>query len=78
MGNFCCCFSFGGEDEPSPEEQRDMAEARVRAAQAAEARQKQFEDSPQGRAAKRAVEMAQKEKQNAGKTTEPTMRWQVG
>ena len=53
MGALCCCLSYRDSETNDPIMD---AEARARAAEAAQRRQEQFENSAAGRAAKRQVE----------------------
>ncbi|KAL1526959.1 hypothetical protein AB1Y20_015648 [Prymnesium parvum] len=58
MGGVCCCL--GGRESGS--DPILDAEARARAAEAAQRRQEQYENSAAGRAAKRAAEKAERER----------------
>lgn len=84
---FSCCFGSQGSEKGghvsgkegdrvrmySNEERAEMADARAKAAEAAEARASQFNNSAQGKAAKKAV-LAAKDKGPVN--NEPGMRWQ--
>jgi len=73
-----CCFSTETEEERAAQAERDR-EARMRAAEAAERRQQEYENTPHGRATKASIEKANKERAQGGSSSDgPLMRWQVG
>ncbi|KAJ7966526.1 Histone H4 transcription factor [Quillaja saponaria] len=78
MGYLCFgCFG-GGNNQMTKEEQRLASEeARARAAEAAEKRQEQFDNSTTGKAAQAQVEGMQKQSTNSNKG-EPALKWQMG
>ncbi|XP_061358024.1 uncharacterized protein LOC133302283 [Gastrolobium bilobum] len=74
------CFGcFGGGDKRMTKEEERLAseEARNRAAEAAQKRQEQFENSPAGRAARAQQQAMAKQSANANKG-EPVLKWQMG
>lgn len=59
MGTVCCCLRDSDSDTNDPILD---AQARARAAEAAQRRQQQYEQSAVGRAAKKAAEKSQRER----------------
>ncbi|KAG9137411.1 hypothetical protein Leryth_026523 [Lithospermum erythrorhizon] len=75
MGCFDC---FGGNKEERREEDRLASiEARNKAAEAAQKRQEQFDQSAAGRAARAQLSANAKQSANTNKG-EPTLKWQMG
>ncbi|KAL1353641.1 hypothetical protein HN51_017555 [Arachis hypogaea] len=78
MGMFCSCFNGGNDKRMTKEEERLASEeARAKAAEAAEKRQAQFENSAAGRAARAQQQGMAKQAANANKG-EPVLKWQMG
>ncbi|MED6138244.1 hypothetical protein PIB30_072442 [Stylosanthes scabra] len=78
MGMFCSCFNGGNGKRMTKEEERLASEeARAKAAEAAEKRQAQFENSAAGRAARAQQQGMAKQAANANKG-EPVLKWQMG
>ncbi|KAL1315556.1 hypothetical protein HN51_042304 [Arachis hypogaea] len=78
MGMFCSCFNGGNGKRMTKEEERLASEeARAKAAEAAEKRQAQFENSAAGRAARAQQHGMAKQAANANKG-EPVLKWQMG
>lgn len=69
------CFGGGMSEEKRERERIASQEARAKAAEAAERRQLQFEQSAVGRAA---LAQAAKEKQSTSNSGEPNLKWQMG
>ncbi|KAI4366485.1 hypothetical protein MLD38_022357 [Melastoma candidum] len=75
---WCACFSGGNAKQRRIEEDRlASAEARAKAAEAAQKRQEEFDKSAAGRAARAQIQAMQKQSQNANKG-EPVLKWQMG
>ncbi|OMO70779.1 hypothetical protein COLO4_28504 [Corchorus olitorius] len=76
MGCFSC---FGGGDKEERREQDRLAsaEARAKAAEAAQKRQEQFDQSAAGRAARAQMQGMAKQSANSNKG-EPFLKWQMG
>ncbi|XWS21293.1 hypothetical protein CRYUN_Cryun30bG0043200 [Craigia yunnanensis] len=74
-----CCFSCfdGGNEERKEQDRLASAEARTKAAEAAQKRQEQFEQSAAGRAARAQIQGAAKQSANSYKG-EPVLKWQMG
>eukprot|EP00976_Prorocentrum_cordatum_P095248 1190106-Prorocentrum_minimum.AAC.4 len=79
MGN---CFGLCGENKDSEsyrrleeEDRRQAADARARAAQAAEERQRNFDNSAQGRAANKAVLEARKQTNRDSRDAQVVRDW---
>ncbi|KAA8528455.1 hypothetical protein F0562_035810 [Nyssa sinensis] len=70
------CFN-GGKQIRKEEERLASQEARAKAAEAAERRQEQFEQSAAGRAARAQISAAAKQSANSNKG-EPALKWQMG
>ncbi|GLU15937.1 hypothetical protein SLE2022_323890 [Rubroshorea leprosula] len=75
----CCfsCFDGGKREERREQERLASAEARAKAAEAAQKRQEQFEKSAAGRAARAQLEGTAKQSANTNKG-EPVLKWQMG
>ncbi|KAL4372425.1 hypothetical protein AHAS_Ahas06G0264500 [Arachis hypogaea] len=74
MGMFCSCFNGGNDKRMTKEEERLASEeARAKAAEAAEKRQAQFENSAAGRAARAQQQGMAKQAANANKG-EPVLK----
>ncbi|XVE55747.1 hypothetical protein DITRI_Ditri03aG0183200 [Diplodiscus trichospermus] len=76
MGCFSC-FDGGNKELRKEQERLASAEARAKAAEAAQKRQEQFERSAAGRAARAQIQGAAKQSANSNKG-EPVLKWQMG
>ncbi|KMT19109.1 hypothetical protein BVRB_1g015070 [Beta vulgaris subsp. vulgaris] len=76
MGGICSCFDGEERQQRKEQERLSSVEARAKAAEAAEKRQQDFEQSALGRAA-RAQAAKEKQSGNANKG-EPVLKWQMG
>ncbi|EOY15714.1 Uncharacterized protein TCM_034696 isoform 1 [Theobroma cacao] len=71
------CFGGGNKEERKEQDRLASAEARAKAAEAAQKRQEQFEQSAAGRAVRAQIQAAAKQSENSNKG-EPVLKWQVG
>ncbi|KAB2045030.1 hypothetical protein ERO13_D01G110800v2 [Gossypium hirsutum] len=76
MGCFAC-FDGGNREQRKEQDRLASAEARAKAAEAAQRRQEQFEKSAAGRAARAQLQAAAKQSTNSNKG-EPALKWQMG
>ncbi|KAL3655237.1 hypothetical protein CASFOL_001023 [Castilleja foliolosa] len=76
MGCFAC-FDGGSKQRRREEDRLASEQARAKAAEAAQKRQDQFEQSAAGRAAKAQLAAIAKQNTNTNKG-EPVLKWQVG
>ncbi|KAK7321640.1 hypothetical protein VNO77_32472 [Canavalia gladiata] len=77
MGLCFGCFGVGDKHTSKEEDIMASEEARAKAAEAAQKRQEQFENSPAGRAA-RAQQQAMAKQSASSNKGEPVLKWQMG
>lgn len=75
----CCssCFDGGNREEKREQDRLASAEARAKAAEAAEKRQEQFQKSAAGKAARAHQQALAKQSTNTNQG-EPALKWQMG
>ncbi|XP_021759499.1 uncharacterized protein LOC110724388 [Chenopodium quinoa] len=76
MGSVCSCFDGETKEEKREQDRVASAEARAKAAEAAQRRQQDFEKSAIGKAV-RAQAAKEKQSENTNKG-EPALKWQMG
>ncbi|KNA17342.1 hypothetical protein SOVF_080490 [Spinacia oleracea] len=76
MGSACSCFDGEVKEQKREQDRLASAEARAKAAEAAQKRQQEFDQSAIGRAVRA---QAAKEKQSGNTNKgEPGLKWQMG
>ncbi|XP_074264094.1 uncharacterized protein LOC141586693 [Silene latifolia] len=77
MGGVCSCFDGQTREEKREQDRLASAEARSKAADAAQRRQEEFEKSAIGRAV-RAQVAKEKQQTTSSNKGEPGLKWQMG
>ncbi|XP_057974665.1 uncharacterized protein LOC131162329 isoform X4 [Malania oleifera] len=77
MGFCCDCFGGGSKQQALEEDRLASSEARAKAAEAAQRRKEQFEQSAAGRAARAQIAATAKQSAHSNKG-EPVLKWQMG